>query len=233
MKELVKGKIFLAEERGLNETEWFRSHATFNFGEYSHEHKTPFGDLYLMNDDMLAGGRSMSMMVEENSYVIILPLSGAVVSKRDDISSLVTAGQVVVNFFVQDEKFEITNPFKNDTVNFLQLWIRSDKRVQVSSGALTYPDVNKNLNSLVKIFPGNVFAEEHSFSLSIGKFSGRGETIHKPKTNGQFLFVISGAFETEGRLLHERDGLALYNANEIEMEALSNDAIILLIELPI
>jgi len=37
-------------------------------------------------------------------------------------------------------------------------------------------------------------------------------------------------FEAEGRLLHERDGLALWDTVEIEMEALSNDAIILLIE---
>jgi len=34
----------------------------------------------------------------------------------------------------------------------------------------------------------------------------------------------------EGRLLHERDGLPLLDTSEIEMEALSNDAIILVIE---
>ena len=67
--------------------------------------------------------------------------------------------------------------------------------------------------------------------ISIGKFSGRGETIYK-SSSGKccFLFVIAGAFEAEGRLLHERDGLALFDTNEIEMEALSNDAMMLLIE---
>jgi len=34
------------------------------------------------------------------------------------------------------------------------------------------------------------------------------------------------------RLLHARDGLVLWDAKEIEMEALSNDAIILLLEIP-
>ena len=42
--------------------------------------------------------------------------------------------------------------------------------------------------------------------------------------------MIAAAFEAEGRLLHERDGLALFDTNEIEMEALSNDAMMLLIE---
>jgi hypothetical protein len=31
-------------------------------------------------------------------------------------------------------------------------------------------------------------------------------------------------------LLHERDGLALWDADEIEVEVLSNDALLLLIE---
>jgi len=231
MKELVKGKIFLAEERGLNETEWFCSQTTFNFGKYFNEHKAPFGDLYVLNDDMLAGGRSVSMSIEEDSYVIILPLSGAVVFKRNSTSSLVAAGQVIVNFFSAGERFGIKNPFQNDTINFLQIWIKAGKKNDLSSGALTYQDVNKDPNELIKIFPGNVFAESHQFSISIGKFSGRGGTVYNSKTKKCFLFILSGAFEVEGRLLHERDGLALWNTNKIEMEALSNDAMILVIEL--
>jgi hypothetical protein len=77
------------------------------------------------------------------------------------------------------------------------------------------------------------------FGISIGKFSGRAETDYRPKNKeaGLFVFVIEGAFEVEGRLLHARDGLAIEQADEsdsyrIEMEALSNDAVILTIELP-
>jgi hypothetical protein len=44
------------------------------------------------------------------------------------------------------------------------------------------------------------------------------------------IFVLNGAFEAKGCLLHERDGLALWDTNEIEMEALSNDAMMLVIE---
>lgn len=54
----------------------------------------------------------------------------------------------------------------------------------------------------------------------------------KSEQNSLFVFIIQGVFEVQGRLLHARDGLGLWNeANEIELEALSNDAIILLIEL--
>ena len=58
-----KGKIFLSEERGYQELDWFRSYNTFNFGKYLHEHKTAIGPLYVLNDDTLAGGRSFSLVV--------------------------------------------------------------------------------------------------------------------------------------------------------------------------
>jgi redox-sensitive bicupin YhaK (pirin superfamily) len=42
--------------------------------------------------------------------------------------------------------------------------------------------------------------------------------------------VIEGAFEVQDRLLHAKDGLAVWDTNEIDFEALSNDAILLLWE---
>ncbi|MBC6988212.1 hypothetical protein H9I52_00875 [Hymenobacter sp. BT491] len=46
-----------------------------------------------------------------------------------------------------------------------------------------------------------------------------------------FAFVVTGAFEVEGRLLHKRDGLALWYVQEVELKALSNDALVLVLEL--
>jgi len=46
----------------------------------------------------------------------------------------------------------------------------------------------------------------------------------------QGAFVIQEAFEVQGRLLHARDGLGLWDdTNLIKLEALSNDAIVLLV----
>ncbi len=66
------------------------------------------------------------------------------------------------------------------------------------------------------------------------KFAGRKEAVYKisRQKNSVFAFVIQGAFEVQGRLLHARDGLGLWDdTNLIELEALSNDAIVLLVEL--
>src|SRR6266487_275902 len=215
-----KAKIFLADERGLNETHWFRSRNTFNFGKYFSEHKYPLGNLYVLNDDTLDGGKSLSMLVEEKSYVILLPAVG-VISYTDSsgYDKLVAAGQALIVLHDKGSEFKISNPFKDELVNYLQIWLRADE--------------NDNLNNIVPVFWDAKKTFSPFYSMSIGKFSGRGETVYRKKyvNTGIFIYVLEGAFEVEGRLLHARDGLALWNADEAELEALSNDAIILVTEI--
>jgi quercetin 2,3-dioxygenase len=233
MTKEVVAKMFLANERGLNETDWLRSWNTFNFGKYYNEYKTPAGDIYVLNDDMLDGGRSLSMLVEEDSYIILLPVAGAVAYK-DSLGneSLLAAGQIQVVCTAKGTTIQMINPFQDHLINFLQIWIRAEKVFSTLPSVSTY-DVNKFQNSLVKISPQQLGSGAVPFTISIGKFAGRGETVYQPaeKSKGLFAFVLAGAFELEGRLLHDRDGLALWNTNHIDMEALSNDAILLLIEM--
>lgn len=229
----VKAKIFLSEERGVNETNWFRSCNTFNFGKYCNEHKNPFGDIYVLNDDILDSGRSLRMLVEELSYVIILPVVGAVEYKdQSGNNELVAAGQLYIRCLDKGTNFEIINPFKKELVNFLQVWIRAGRPGTASFNSLATYDINAFMNCLGGISPQNDGTGLLPFTISIGKFSGRGETTYGCRKSGNriFVFVIEGAFEVEGRLLHARDGLAFWDASSVKVEALSNDAILLLIE---
>ncbi|MEP7373448.1 MAG: hypothetical protein ABI675_08685 [Chitinophagaceae bacterium] len=231
-----KAKMFLADERGLDETDWSRSQHTFNFGKHFSEHKQPFGDLYVVNDEVLDAGRSLSISVEEYSYVILLPVMGAIAVKDSSGNeNLIAAGQIQTVTIDKGEQIDISNPFDQGLINFLQVSIRADQNNKDKRSGLSTYDINKCLNSLLEISPLSLGESSLPFSLSIGKFNGRGETTYevKNKKKDLFVFVLEGAFEVQGTLLHERDGLALWETGEIEMEALSNDSIILLIELPL
>ncbi|WP_262891527.1 pirin family protein [Adhaeribacter radiodurans] len=46
-----------------------------------------------------------------------------------------------------------------------------------------------------------------------------------------YFCAYRGAFEVQGRLLHEKDSLALWDTEEVELEALSNHIRILIMEL--
>jgi len=233
MVQQSQGKIFLADERGCDETQSFRSFHLFNFGNSFSEHKVPFGNIDVINDDTLTGGSSIKLKVEKNSYVILIPMIGAVRYKDSrGNENLLAAGQWQLTKMVAGEKIEIQNPFKDALVNFLQVWVKGDERLLLSLPLSSTYDVNNSINSLVSLSPSRFGQEILPFKLSIGKFNGRADTTYAIDNNrtGVFLFVIEGAFEANGRLLHPRDGLALWNTEQVEMEALSNDAIIVVIE---
>jgi quercetin 2,3-dioxygenase len=220
----------------IKQSEWFRSQHTFNFGKYFNEHKQPFGDLYVVNDEVLDAGRSIIMCIEEYSYVILLPVMGAIAFKDSSGNdNFIAAGQMQLLTVDKGEKIEITNPFNEGLVNFLQVWIKAYGVKPVNGSVISTYNVNRCLNSLLEISSVNPDESSPPSSISIGKFDGREETACRVrnKDSGVFVFVIEGAFEVQGTLLHARDGLALWETDEVEMEALSNDAIILLIELPL
>lgn len=70
------------------------------------------------------------------------------------------------------------------------------------------------------------------YTFNFGRYNGRAEAIYRVgnPANGVFAFVIQGVFEIANRLLHSKDALALRGFEEIEFEALSNDAIVVLME---
>jgi len=227
----AKGKMFLADERGCSEMDWFRSYYTFNFATYNSEHKTPFGPLYVLNDDTLAGGKSLSIEVEKDTTVLLLPVVGAItIHDATGNAENIEAGQCRLYTAGKSAILTIKNPFDHDLVNFLQLCIKQPAASADMSQQTVSFDIDAHKNQLIEL--GESIAHYH---LYIGKFSGRSETawhLQHPG-NGVFVFVIEGAFEVQYRLLHARDGLALWDIDSIELEALSNDAIILLMELPI
>jgi redox-sensitive bicupin YhaK (pirin superfamily) len=233
MNRQPKAKIFLADKRGCNETDWFRSYSTFNFG-YFNEHKYPFGDLYVLNDDAIAGGHSINLTVEENSCILLLPVVGTVLCRVNQcIESIVNAGQLKVFQLHQGDSIELLNCYENELINFIQVWIKADDIESSGTNQLFTFHLDENKNVLIKITKSTA-VEEKNPGVSIGKFAGRNEGVYKLKNkqNNLFVFVIEGVFEVQGRLLHARDGLGLWNeSEEIGLEALSNDGIVLIIEM--
>lgn len=219
--------IFLAEQRGRSEVDWFRSFHIFNFGEYHVEHRQPFGTLQVFNDDTLASKKSLSMNVDDNMDVILLPLVGAIEYENSlGETGILEAGQVQILKTSPSLTYKLTNPYSDDLINFLQIWIKNE-------GKSSSPQLNnftfdfKKKNQLSPLFS----TQAHGW---LGRYDGRTEDTYPllDKAHGVFVFVIEGAFEVQNRLLHPRDGLALSQVSEVEFEALSNNAIILIIELP-
>lgn len=231
MVQQNKGKIFLAEERGHHETACFRSLTTFNFGKYQHEHKWPFGPLYVLNDDTLAGGESISMTVEADSVIVLMPVVGTIAyTDSEGHANYISAGECQLYTMPRGATIQIGNPYHHELVNFLQIWLYAKGNENEQAPQVTAFDLVNNTSELVPI-P----VTHPVYKFSIGKYQGRSAAAYNLShpQNGLFAYIIQGAFEVQNRLLHPRDGLALWDASDIELEALSNEAILLVIEIPL
>jgi quercetin 2,3-dioxygenase len=228
MSNAAKAIIHLAENRGQVENEWMRSLMSFNFGNYSAENREPFGSLQVFNEDSLAAGKSLQMRVEENTAVLLIPLSGTLVFKNNTGNEMyINPGQAQLFSAVKESIYILTNPFENDElVSFLQIWLQA-KPENFTQQLLQF---NFDLSVSNQLQP--VITALDVCNFCIGKYDGRqkGNYILQNKTNAVYAFVLQGAFEIEDRLLQAKDGLAVWNTDTIDFEALSNEAILILLE---
>jgi len=229
-----QAQIYKADLRGCTQSEAFRRYATFNFGDYKESSREPFGLLLALNDETLGAGNTIFRHIEENTDILILPLVGGVIF-RDSFGNESTIGTEQIGIFSGEKgnAYQLTNPYKKELVNYLQIWIKGSEKFKPGSAQR---DFDSSIRStLIPIFGDAGLAVHSQTSGFIGIYEGRREGTYQMKhpENGLFAFVISGAFEFDNRLMETRDALAIVNAETIEFEALSENAMLLLMEIPL
>lgn len=226
------GKIFLAEQRGLIESPYFRRFCTFQFGQFQAEDKEAFGPLQALNEEMLGGGQQLDFPVREAAFILVLPLTGAVRVRHSSSAAVtVEVGELQILSVAVESQLTFENPYASETIHFLQLWVKASLTDALISGGRFPFDLSAQPNCLMDVLAPDGLLP---FKVNLGQFAGRVETVYRlgnPQARF-FAFVLAGAFEVEGRLLHPNDGLALWDTTAVELEALSQDAVVLILEVP-
>lgn len=226
MNTTTQAQIYLADQRGHSQTTVLRSFHTFNFGSYQADSRAPFGALQLLNDDSLVAGASLSLTVEQPTDVLLLPINGGLEYHSDAGAGFLEPGQSGRLSLLPGMNYTVSNPYEAETIDLLQLWLTRPDGSLAASFADTAFDLSQK-NILLPCLPAS--DENRVF---IGRYDGRAEnTLAIAPNQFVFAFVVQGVFEVQNRLLHERDGLSLsaIQDNTVAFEALSNDAILLLI----
>ncbi|SDH32117.1 hypothetical protein SAMN04487996_13326 [Dyadobacter soli] len=228
----TNAQIYLESLRRHFQAEGFQSFRTFNFEEYRADDREAFGTLEVLNDETLLPECNHELRVEQFCQVILLPIVGAIeVEEKGREPKFVNSGEALFLLVSPEKHYTITNPYPDEAINYLQIRINDNPFLSTpmsSSGIIVPFDLSeKNVLLPVRGYNGS------SAHLFIGQYDGREEGIFTSwnAEHSAFIFVIEGAFEVQNRLLERRDALALRNAVTVEFEALSNGAILLVIDI--
>lgn len=233
MNDSFQAQLYLADLRGRSAAVGSESAYTFNFGEYTAENREPFGVLHLFNQHKLQAGASLNLSVGQQSVVLLLPITGGLDYTIGQTTTPLEPGQVALLPMEAGSIGQISNPYPTETIHYLQIGLTLPSGTVAEVPHLTEFDLSRP-NTLLPIFDDT---DGLLYRGYIGRYEGRqeGSLVVAPLPSAEvgrvFVFVIQGAFEVANRLLHANDGLALTytDAQTLEFEALSNEAILLII----
>lgn len=221
-----EAKIFLSAQRPKTELSWFRSFHSFNYADL---YKQPIGSLKVLNDNTLSAGKGLKTQIEKSTEVLIIPLVGGVEFKNSTgYHDFLETGKVQIFLAQAGTEYEVFNPYETELINYLEVLIEKEQVIETSTTSAII-DTEK-CNELLLIF----YSPQQDALVSFGKYWGREEGVYQRHfgKSSMYFFVIEGAFEIDNKLMEARDGLAIFDAEEIEFEALSNNAMFLIFEIP-
>lgn len=228
-----------AASRGDANHGWLHSRHTFSFADYHDPERMHFGMLRVLNDDSVEAGMGFGTHPHDNMEIISIPLEGDL-EHKDNMgnTSVIRKGDIQVMSAGTGITHSEYNRNKDKPVKFLQIWVIPNKRdVKPRYDQISLKS-NDRRNKLQQILSpqshdAGVWIYQDAW-FHLGQFDkgvSAQYTIRK-QGNGVYLFIIKGDFTVDAINLNERDGLGIWDTGKISVRADSQDAEVLLMEVP-
>jgi redox-sensitive bicupin YhaK (pirin superfamily) len=231
--------LHTSDSRGDANHGWLHSKHSFSFANYYNPEKIHFGVLRVLNDDFVAAGMGFGLHPHDNMEIISIPLEGDL-EHQDSMgnNTVIKHGDIQVMSAGTGIKHSEYNKNKGKPVKFLQIWVIPNKKDVTPRYDQITLDPKERINTLQQVLSPNpedagVWIHQDAW-FHIGKFDQGFQTQYNVKKvgNGMYAFVLYGAFEIAGQKLNERDALGITEFDQFELKALTPDAEILLMEIP-
>lgn len=235
----VETVLHKADTRGHANHGWLDSYHSFSFANYYNPERMHFGVLRVLNDDRVDPGMGFGRHPHDNMEIISIPLEGdlehkdsmgnVTIIKHGDIQAM-SAGTGIFH--------SEYNKNKDKPVKFLQIWLfPKTKNVTPRYDQITL-NADDRHNKLQQILSPDkndegVWIHQDAW-FHMGKFDKDFSTTYQLRNpaNGVYAFVLKGDITIADNDLNQRDGLGIWNTNKISIKANSQEAELLLMEVP-
>ena len=177
----------------------------------------------ILKETTLGPGCRQCYRAHYDMSLVLIPLvGGLIVSGRE-----LRVGESVLMHFPEGTDFDISNPHASSPNHFLQIDLSISTTAEDHQSRFSLDKIKNRLQLMhcVSLPPAG------HWRIMIGKFNGRAKYLYQPQENVNiFAYIIEGAFELQECLLEKSDGLSISGTHLLELEALSNDAILLIME---
>jgi quercetin 2,3-dioxygenase len=231
--------IHKADSRGKADHGWLVSNHTFSFANYHNPERMHFGVLRVLNDDKVEAGRGFGTHPHDNMEIISIPLEGDL-EHKDSMgnTAVIRSGDIQVMSAGTGIMHSEFNKNDDQLVKFLQIWVYPNKRNVTPRYDQITLDKTKSKNTFQQILSPNpddegVWIHQDAW-FHLGNFENTTEVNYhiKKKGNGVYAFIIKGSAEIEGQPLAERDGFGVWDVENLQIKATSENTEILLMDVP-
>lgn len=228
-----------SEDRGFADHGWLKSHHSFSFAHYYNPDKIHFGALRVLNDDYVEGGMGFGKHPHDNMEIISIALEGDL-EHADSMGNktVISQGDIQVMSAGTGVFHSEYNKNPDKPVKFLQIWLFPKVKNVVpryDQISLVKEDRRNKLQQVLSPSANDdgVWIHQDAW-FHMGLFDqGTTATYQlKNNANGVYAFVLKGNWDIDGNALSERDALEITGLDQISIKSQTQDAEILLIEVP-
>jgi redox-sensitive bicupin YhaK (pirin superfamily) len=210
-------------ERGHADHGWLKSFHSFSFAGYYDPAHMGFGNLRVINEDVIAPGRGFGTHGHRDMEIISYVLSGEL-AHRDSMGNVVAippgdVQRMSAGSGVQHSEF---NHAPDEKTHLLQIWIEPDVR-GISPGyeQKTFPELDKRGRLRLVASPdaadGSVLIHADA-RLYAGLFDGdESATLAINPQRKAYVHLVRGQLDVNGQTLEAGDALALQSQTQLTL----------------
>lgn len=220
-----------AATRGHKNYGWLNTHHTFSFANYFNPERVNFGNLRVLNDDVIAPGTGFDKHPHDNMEIVSIPLSGSIIHE-DSMGNQQSIGENEVQVMSAGTGIFHSeyNASGSKDANFLQLWILPEKKnINPTYSQLKFdPEMAQNSwQVLVDQNKGPLKLNQQVRISRVFLTNNQDISYHLNYSSKKaYVFVIEGSITISDSILNRRDGLGMENVDKYTLKAITDSYIL-------